>query len=86
MSFGFGVGDIVLLLKSIKTGYDKYKNAPDAVKDAVQDVEYIHVGITYIQKHYPVDEKEFIKMFDETAYESPFLLSSLSSQNYLNKE
>jgi hypothetical protein len=65
MSFGFGVGDVVALLQAIKAGYDKYKDAPVAVKDAVRDVKKMHAGLTFIQKNYPVSEKEFIRVYGE---------------------
>ena len=68
MSVGFGVGDIVMLLQAIKTGYDKYKNAPAEVKDAVRDVRGMHAGMTYIEKKYPLDEKEFVELCTEEVY------------------
>lgn len=82
MSIGFGFGDIVLLLKAIKTGYEKYKNAPGEVKDAVRDISGMHAGLTFIEKTYPLDEKEFVKRYTEEMYvyrtPSPFTHTSHS--------
>jgi hypothetical protein len=68
MSFGVGVGDMVMLLQAIKTSYDRYKNAPGEVKDAVRDISGMHAGMTYIKKTYPLDEKEFVKLYTEEVY------------------
>jgi hypothetical protein len=77
MSIGVGVGDMVLLLQAIKTGYDKYKNAPAEVKDAVRDVSGMYAGLTYIEKTYPLDDNEFVNLYtkDVYVYRSPSLFT-----------
>lgn len=83
MSLGFGVGDIVLLLEAIKEGYDKYKNAPGEVRDAVRDVASLHAGLTYIKKTYLLDEKEFVRLYTEDEYVYPYINISLSTSYFL---
>jgi hypothetical protein len=68
MTFGFGVGDIVLLLQTIKNSYDRYKNAPSEVKEAVRDVSGMHAGLTFIEKTYTLDEKEFVRLYTQDVY------------------
>lgn len=65
MSFGFGCGDIILLLKGIKTSIDRFNDAPALVKDSMQNVKAMHLNLTYVESKYPLSETEFIKVYGQ---------------------
>ena len=65
MSFGFGVGDVILACQSVVSVYNRCKDAPKDIDDVTDDVKRMENTLGLLKRVIVMDEISFVQRHGE---------------------